>query len=51
MPDGYICNLPYLQKSVCTLDEYGQRIIELTCSEEAKMLFLISKNLDIYNMN
>ena len=38
MPDGYM-QFTLFTKSVCTLDEYGQRIIELTCSEEAKILF------------
>ena len=38
MPDGYM-QFTLFTKSVCKLDEYGQRIIELTCSEEAKVLF------------
>lgn len=38
MPDGYI-QFTLFTKSVCKKNEYDQRIIELTCSEEAKSVF------------
>lgn len=38
MPDGY-AQFTLFTKAVCKLDKYNQRIIELSCSEEAKKVF------------